>query len=36
MGVLHVMSLAAYLQITAKGEVEFKLYTVKTAGRVEV
>ena len=36
MGVLHVMLLAAYLQMTEKGEVEIKLHTVKTAGRVEV
>jgi len=36
MRVLHVMSLAAYLQVTEKGEVEVKLHTVKTAGRVEV
>jgi hypothetical protein len=34
MGVLHLMLLAAFLQITENGEVEIKLHTVKTDGRV--
>jgi hypothetical protein len=36
MGVSHLILLATFLQITENGEVEIKLHTVKTHGRVEV
>ena len=33
MGVLHLMLLATFLQITENGEVEMELHTVKIHGR---
>jgi len=36
MEVVHLMLLASFLQITKNGEVEIKLHTVKTDGRVGV
>jgi hypothetical protein len=34
-GVLNLMLLAAFLQITANGEAEIKPHNVKTHGRME-
>jgi hypothetical protein len=35
MGILNLVLLAAFLQITENGEVEIKPHNVKTHGRVE-